>query len=120
MKKYIVLSFVLAFSLILSACPKRVSIGDISADPSRYRDKEVSIAGTVTDSYGVSIPGTGIGGGAYEVDDGTGKIWIVTKDAVPARGAKVGVRGKVGSAMNWNGRNFGLGMYENERRYPRR
>ena len=40
----------LASVVLLAACPKRVSIADIEANPSRYSDKEVAIAGTVRDS----------------------------------------------------------------------
>jgi hypothetical protein len=38
-------------------CPDRTKIGDIEANPSRYQNKEVVIAGTVKDSYGINIPG---------------------------------------------------------------
>ncbi|MFN2530463.1 MAG: hypothetical protein ABR555_04110, partial [Pyrinomonadaceae bacterium] len=45
--------------LVLTACPSQTNIGRINADPGRYRNKEVAIMGTVTDSYGV------LGNGAY-------------------------------------------------------
>jgi DNA/RNA endonuclease YhcR with UshA esterase domain len=107
--------------LLLAGCPDRKSIADIQADPGRYQNKDVVVAGTVKDSYGLSIPGTGIGGGAYQIDDGTGTIWVlVTEGSVPAKGAQVGVKGRVGSGVNWKGRNYGLGIYEKDRRYPRR
>lgn len=109
--------FVAAFA---AACPERTSIADIEANPSRYLDKEVAVAGTVQDSYGVSIPGTPIRGGAYKISDGTGSIWIFTDDAVPSKGTQIGVKGRIGSGVNWKGRNYGLGMYENDRRIRRR
>jgi len=80
----------------------------------------VVIAGTVRDSYGLTIPGTRIGGGAYKIDDGTGSIWVVTEGSVPAKGTEIGVRGVVGSGVNWKGRNYGLGIFEKERKYRRR
>lgn len=119
MKKYFNYSLavvLLAGVLLLVACPKRVSIADIEADPSKYRDKELAIAGTVKDSYGLNIPGTSLKGGVYKVDDGTGSMWVVTEDGVPAKGSQIGVKGKVTSGLNWNGRNYGLGMRENDRR----
>lgn len=116
----IALLLMIAAVLFAAACPKRVRIADIEANPSRYNDREVAIAGTVRDSYGVNIPGTGIRGGAYKIDDGTGSIWVITEDTVPAKGAQVGVKGKVGSGVNWKGRNYGLGMYEKDRRIRRR
>ena len=106
--------------LFAAACPDRTSIADIEANPSRYQNKEVVIAGTVRDSYGVNIPGTKVRGGAYKIDDGTGSIWIVTEEAVPTKGAQVGVKGIIGNGVNWNGKNYGLGVYEKDRRASRK
>ena len=114
------LGIALFASLFAAACPERTSIADIEANPSRYLDKEVAIAGTVSDSYGVSIPGTPIRGGAYKISDGTGSIWIFTDEAVPSKGTQIGVKGRIGSGVNWKGRNYGLGMYEKDRRIRRR
>src|SRR5688572_27453427 len=111
---------VLLTGLLVAACPDRTSIADIEANPSRYQDKEVVIAGTVRDSYGVNIPGTRIRGGAYKIDDGTGSIWVVTEQGVPTNGAQVGVRGRIGSGINWHGKNYGLGIYEKDRRFKKR
>lgn len=108
-------------ALFTTACPDRVSIADIERNPGKYQNKEVAIAGRVTDSYGLSIPGTKIGGGAYKIDDGTGSMWILVTDGnVPSRGAEVGAKGRVGTGINWKGRNYGLGMYEKDRRYGKR
>jgi hypothetical protein len=106
--------------LFVTGCPEHRSIAEIEANPGRYQNKEVVIVGVVKDSYGLSIPGTRYGGGAYKIDDGTGSIWIVTDDAVPNKGAEVGVRGTVGSGINWKGKTYGLGMYEKERKYKKR
>jgi hypothetical protein len=106
--------------LLALACPDRTSIGDIEANPTRYQNKEVAIAGTVQDSYGINIPGTKVRGGAYKIDDGTGSIWIFTEEGVPTKGAQVGVRGVLGSGVNWKGRNYGLGVYEKDRKFRKR
>lgn len=106
--------------LLALACPDRTSIGDIEANPSRYQNKEVAIAGTVQDSYGINIPGTRVRGGAYKIDDGTGSIWILTEDGVPTKGAQVGVKGILGNGVNWHGKNYGLGVYEKDRRFRKR
>ena len=111
---------VASLAVFAAACPQKRSIAEINANPSRYQNKEVGIIGNVVDSYGLSIPGTGISGGAYKVDDGTGSIWVVTESAVPARGTRIGVTGKVGTGVNYKGRNYGLGMYEKDRRYKGR
>ncbi|MGD9561019.1 MAG: hypothetical protein AB7F88_02220 [Pyrinomonadaceae bacterium] len=111
----------LTFSvLLLPACPERTSIADIEANPSRYADKQVAIAGVVKDSYGASVPGTNIRGGGYKIDDGTGSIWVITRDAVPAKGSRIGVKGRVATAVTWGGTNYGLGMYEEDRKIVKR
>ena len=76
-KTAFILSIVITVTGLLTAgCPERKSIADIEANPGRYQNKEVVIAGVVKDSYGITIPGTGYGGGAYTIDDGTGSIWL--------------------------------------------
>jgi len=108
-------------ALFITGCPDRTSIADIEANPGKYQNKEVAVAGVVKDSYGLSIPGTRMGGGAYKVDDGTGSIWvIVSEGAVPVKGAEIGVSGRIGSGVNWKGKNYGLGMYEEQRKYRKR
>jgi len=118
--KAALLSLALFTALFAAACPERTSIADIEANPGRFQNKDVAIAGTVRDSYGVSIPGTPIRGGAYKIDDGTGSMWIFTEETVPTRGAQVGVRGLIGTGVSWKGRNYGLGMYEKDRRFKKR
>ena len=118
--KFLLSGLVVLVGLVSIACPDRTSIADIEANPSRYQNREVAIAGTVQDSYGVNIPGTRVRGGAYKIDDGTGSIWIVTEDAVPTKGAQIGVKGIIGNGVNWNGKNYGLGLYEKDRRFRKR
>jgi hypothetical protein len=105
------LSLLLLFGTFLfTACPQHETISKILADPGRYRNKEVGITGRVTDSYGV------LNQGAYEIDDGTGRIWVVTRRGVPSRGAHVGAKGRVYNGLNVGGRNFGTVLEESDRR----
>ena len=103
-------SLLLAAVLLLTACPSQTTISKINADPARYRNKEVAIVGTVRDSYGA------LGQGAYELDDGTGRIWVVTRRGVPSRGARVGAKGHVYTGFNYGGRNYGTVLEETDRR----
>jgi hypothetical protein len=58
-----------------------------------------------------------MGTGAYEIDDGTGRIWVVaTKHGVPSRGSQVGAKGYVRNGFNFNGRNYGTVVEETDRR----
>ena len=100
----------LAAVFLLTACPSQTTISSINADPGRYRNKEVGIAGTVKDSYGV------LGNGAYELDDGTGRIWVVTTRGVPSRGSRVGAKGKIYTGFSFGGRSFGTVLEEKDRR----
>lgn len=115
-KSVLLAALVAGIALLAIACPDRISIADINANPSNYANKDVVIAGTVRDSYGVNIPGTPVRGGAYKIDDGTGSIWIMTEDIVPSKGSQIGVKGRIGTGVNWKGQNYGLGMYEKDRR----
>jgi hypothetical protein len=111
----------LLIGLFTTGCPQHHTISEIERNPSKYQDKEVIITGVVRDSYGVSIPGTRMGGGAYKIDDGTGTIWVLVTDRnVPSKGTEVGVKGVVGTGVNWQGKNYGLGLWEKGRRYGKR
>jgi hypothetical protein len=106
------LLLILFSALLLTACTMRDTIGQLSADPSRYQNKDVTLAGTVTDSYGV------LGTGAYELDDGTGTIWVIARRAVPGRGARVEVTGRLHTGFSLGGRSFGTVVVESDRRAP--
>jgi hypothetical protein len=109
-KRFGFTTVILAGALLLTACPQQQTISRINADPGRYRNREVAVVGTVTDSYGV------LGNGAYEIDDGTGRIWVVTQRGVPSRGSRVGAKGKVYTGFSFGGRSFGTVLQETDRR----
>src|SRR5215467_10575697 len=110
LKRAAVLVGLIGGVLLFTACPSQTNIAKINRNPDRYRDKEVGIVGRVTDSYGV------LGAGAYEIDDGTGRMWVATRRGVPSRGAHVGARGYIHNGFSFAGRNFGTVMEETDRR----
>lgn len=114
--KAILLTLLIAVVAFAAACPERKSIADIEANPSKYLNKSVAVAGTVQDAYGVNIPFTNVRGGVFKVSDGTGSILVFTQNSVPSKGTQIGVKGKVQNGINWNGRNYGLGIIEEDRR----
>ncbi len=120
MKKTLIVGLLLAVGLLTVACPDRKSIADIEANPSKYQNKEVVVVGVVRDAYGINIPFTGVRGGVYKIDDGTGSIWVFTEKGVPSKGAEVGVKGKLQNGLNWNGKNYGLGIIESDRKFRKR
>ena len=81
--------------LFLSCKTDTTPIKTLLDDPSRFDGKTVRIAGDVRNSVGV------LGYGAYQVNDGTGTLSIVTHGGgAPREGAKVGVEGTFRSAYN--------------------
>ena len=98
------LALVLA-AFLLSGCGS-VKIARINADPSRFRNQTVHVTGTVVNSVGV------LGAGGYQIDDGTGKIYVVSKSGVPSRGSRVTVTGSVMSGAQILGQPFGTAIRE--------
>jgi len=104
------LSIIMAGALALTACPNQTTISKINQNPAKYRNKQVGLIGTVTNSYGV------LGNGVYELDDGTGRIWVATTHGVPSKGTRVGVSGQVYTGVEFGGRTYGTGLKEEHRR----
>jgi hypothetical protein len=100
----------LACTLLLTACPQQTTISKLQNDPARYRNKEVALTGRVTNSFGA------LRYGAYELDDETGRVWVLTERGVPERGARVGTVGKFINGVTWGGRTFGSALQETDRR----
>lgn len=99
-------------TLLLTACPQERTIEQINRDPARYSNKEVGVRGTVVSSWGA------LGTGMYEVDDGTGRIWVMSQNyGVPAKGARVGVAGTVVPTLSLGGRSFATVLRETRRRH---
>ncbi len=115
--KTITILSLLLIVMAAAGCPKRTSIADIESNPGRFQDKKVAIAGTVSNSYGVSIPFTRDAGGIYKIDDGTGSIWVITNRSVPGKNAQLGVTGKVQNGFVFNGKNYGLAIVEDKRKF---
>lgn len=100
----------LASVLFLMGCPRQTTINQLNGDPARYRNKDVMIVGTVTNSFGA------VGFGAYELSDETGKIWVLTRRGAPSNGARVGAVGRYVQGINWSGRNYGSAIEETDRK----
>jgi hypothetical protein len=99
-------------ALLLAACPPRVSIRDINRDPGRYTNRDISVGGRVSNSFGA------LGNGVYEIDDGTGTIWVYSQGyGVPASGTKVGVTGQISQGFSFGGRSFAVILRETNRRH---
>lgn len=113
-KKVLFWALVMTMGLVLAAC-ERTKIADITADPGRFMDKEINVAGEVTQSIGASIGR--FGQGLYQIDDGTGKLWVYANGrGVPSKGAKVGVKGRIQQSVTFLVTNYATIMQERNRR----
>jgi hypothetical protein len=105
---YFLTVLVMGFALV--AC-ERTKIGDVTADPGRFMNKEVNVAGQVTQSIGF------MGKGIYQIDDGTGRLWVLANGrGVPSKGAMVGVKGRVTPTVTFMGVNYATVMRETDRK----
>lgn len=96
----------LVLAVFLAACGT-TKIADVEHDPGRYTGKEITISGRVTMSAGV------LNHGAFQVDDGTGKIWVLSdRFGVPAKDDSVKVTGTVQAGPTLDGRSFGTVLQE--------
>jgi hypothetical protein len=88
-------------TVLLTACHQRESIESINRDPARFHDREVTVAGRVVNSFNV------MGVGGFEIDDGTGRLWVYSKNyGVPGEEQKVFVTGTIQQGFSLAGRNF--------------
>lgn len=79
-----------------TACAS-VTVNKVLADPGRYRDRDVSVSGEVSDSFSV------MSRGGYRLGDGSGQLWVVSEHGVPRNGARVVVKGKIREGFNLGG-----------------
>jgi hypothetical protein len=106
MRRQIALMGLLVIGLFLAGCPSEVTIGKILADPHHYQDKEIVVRANVVTGFG------GLGRGIYEIEDGTGRIFVISERGIPGRGARVRVHGRVVNAFTFAGQNFATAIRE--------
>lgn len=83
-----------ASTLVLGCKGGATPIGTLLDNPAGYDHKIVRIQGTVGEAAGI------LGYGGYRLDDGTGKILVITQsNGAPRTGAKVGVEGEFRSGF---------------------
>ena len=99
------LTVLLLSAVLLAACAP-LTIGRITADPSRFQNRSVRVSGTVTNSVGL------LGKGGYQLDDGTGKIYVISGKGVPSRGSRVTVTGRVSPGAEVLGTPVGVTIRE--------
>ena len=93
--------FIAVGFLVFAAGCETTTISAINSDPARYMAKDVTIAGQVVTSFGA------ITQGAFQIDDGTGRLWVWSGGfGVPSQGSHVLVTGRVQAGVAIGGRFF--------------
>jgi hypothetical protein len=110
-KKRFLIAVTSLLAVFLLGCPPHKSIYDITRDPQHYANNDVWVSGTVTNSFGILVAG------AYEIDDGTGKMWVLSNGSVPSKGSRVAARGNVEPTLSIGGRSFTTILREKERKH---
>ncbi len=104
----------LAAAALLTGCSdNRTRISAILGHPDEFMDRDVLVGGKVTKTFAADLIITEAG--AYQVDDGTGKIWVITKSGVPEEGQRVALKGTVSSGLKIGGETFGAILKEIDR-----
>lgn len=87
--------------LLLAGCPPSLKIGEIQKDPGKYMNKEITVGGKVTSSYGVMSMGM------FQINDGTGSMWVLSENyGVPGQGTTVAVTGQLVQTASFGGKSF--------------
>ena len=110
-KRISLAAFLSTALLAVVGCPQQKSISDIQRDPAYYANREVAVVGTVTHSYGA------LGTGVYEIDDGTGKLWVYAQSTgVPSDGTRVATIGRIQPTFTFAGKSFVTVLKERQRK----
>jgi len=108
MKKIKICLLLMLATPIVLAARGPVKISQIKADPARFGTKTVQVKGTVVTSVGV------LASGGYEIEDETGRIYVITNKGVPSQGAHVIVEGTVFTGATVFGQPVGVAIRESK------
>ena len=101
--------------LLICACSAPLKIGQITAEPSRYNERQVTVRGTVTQTFAIPM----IGQSLVRIDDGTGRLWVKPHRRVPFEGEEINVTGTLRIGITVANRNMGVVVYEDKPGTPR-
>jgi hypothetical protein len=89
-------------------------ISRILADPATFTGRDVNVAGRVVRVFD---PTQGLLGlSAYQIEDRSGKIWVISRHGTPSEGQEVGLKGRVRQDFRLGSELFGAVLSEVERR----
>jgi hypothetical protein len=94
-----------AATMLTTGCAT-VKIRQVLNNPARYQGREVRLDGEVTRSTGLVVAGV------YQIDDGTGKLNVLSTRPIPRQGSHVTVKGRVQSGVTVLSANVGTHLRE--------
>jgi hypothetical protein len=92
-------------------CVRPVAISALRQRSTELQGKPVTVEGQVSRSIDLPL----LHDHFYQIDDGTGQIWVQTTQATPAEGQRVRVTGTLGPGMKLPGAEVGLVIVESQR-----
>jgi hypothetical protein len=104
-------AWVVFFLAVAVACAKPTPIAEIEKNPGAFRDRVITVQGTVRAATKLPF----INQGFYSLDDGTGSLPVLSEGDLPAEGKSVKVRGRIRSAFEVGGKSFGVILVPEER-----
>jgi len=104
---------VLCAVLIAGCAAHGVRIAELKDRPDKYDNKNVSISGVVTSSFGIPLVPFQL----YKVDDGSGEMTVLSRTGrAPRKGARVEVKGRLNEIGSFGGTSVGLHIDERDRK----
>ncbi len=94
---------------LISGCA--TSLKEINQNPEKYRDKEVTVKGRVSEAIAIPI----IEKGLYLLDDDTASLWVLPAERVPSRGDKIKTTVFVRTGLNIAGKTYGIILEEKKK-----
>ena len=120
MKRFAALLLAVAalFSVLtLTGCkggPRTEEIARLLADPGSFDGRDVTVIGRVTRVFDPTAGLLGLS--AYQVEDKTGRIWVVSRTGAPSVGSEIGLKGRLREDFKFGSEFFGAVINEIERR----
>ena len=105
-------AFVFAAALLAVACAARTPIADVRARTAELQGKEITVEGAVVETLAVPL----LGSRYYQLDDGSGQLWIETRSGLPSEGDRVRATGVLAPGLRVGTVELGLVLQESRRR----
>ena len=94
--------------LILASSCANPKILNIKNNIEEFKNQDVTLNGEVIETLAIPVVRTG----AYQLDDGSGRSWVLSTKNVPERGNQVIVTGTITVGVELGGKRFGVMVKE--------